>query len=77
MRPRGVGEILGDAFQLYARHRQNFILIVAVIVILLSIAEVLLTDLWIHEGLTEEEIRNGVEVVATEASSPGCSLVGS
>ena len=53
LRPRGVGEILGDAFRLYARHWQNLILIVAVIVIPLSIAEVLLTGFWIREGLTE------------------------
>lgn len=63
LRPRGVGEILGDAFRLYARHWQNLILIVAVIVIPLSIAEVLLTGFWIREGLTEEELRNGMEVV--------------
>jgi hypothetical protein len=71
LRPRGVGEILGDAFRLYARHWQNLILIVAVIVIPLSVAEVLLTDFWIREGLTEEELRNGVEVVVDGAFVAG------
>jgi len=71
LRPRGVGEILGDAFRLYARHWQNLILIVAVIVIPLSIAEVLLTGFWIREGLTEEELRNGVEVVVDGAFVAG------
>lgn len=63
LRPRGVGEILGDAFRLYARHWQNLIVIVAVIVIPLSVAQVLVGDFWIREGLTQEELRNGVEVV--------------
>ena len=63
LRPRGVGEILGDAFRLYARHWQNLFVIVAVIVIPLSFAQVLLGEFWIREGLTEEELRDGVEVV--------------
>ena len=62
LRPRTVGEILGDAFRLYARHWQNLIVIVAVIVIPLSFLQVVLGDLWIREGLAEEEVRNGVEV---------------
>jgi hypothetical protein len=62
LRPRRVGEILGDAFRLYARHWQNLIVLVAVIVVPLSILQVLLSDLWIREGLTTEEVRNGVEV---------------
>jgi hypothetical protein len=62
LRPRRVGDILGDAFRLYARHWQNLIVIVAVIVVPLSITEVLLGQLWIREGLTGEELRNGVEV---------------
>lgn len=62
LRPRRVGDILGDAFKLYARHWQNLIVIVAVIVVPLSITEVLLGQLWIREGLTGEELRNGVEV---------------
>jgi hypothetical protein len=62
LRPRRVGEILGDAFRLYARHWQNLIVLVAVIVVPLSILQVLLGDLWIREGLTTEEVQNGVEV---------------
>jgi hypothetical protein len=54
LRPRRVGEILGDALKLYARHWQNLIVIVAVIVIPLSIAQVLIGDLWVREGFTQE-----------------------
>jgi hypothetical protein len=64
LRPRTVGEILGDAFRLYARHWQNLIVLVAVIVIPLSFLQVLFGDVLIREGLTEEEFRNGVEVSA-------------
>jgi len=42
LRPRGVGEILRDAFELYRRHWRNLIVIVAVIVIPLSFVQVLL-----------------------------------
>jgi hypothetical protein len=63
LRPRGVGEILTDAFELYRRHWQNLILIVAVIVIPLSFLQVLIGDAWIREGITREELRGGVEVV--------------
>ncbi len=42
LRPRGVGEILGDAFKLYRQHWQNLIVIVAVIVVPLSFAQVTL-----------------------------------
>ena len=62
MRPRRVGEILGDAFRLYARHWQNLIVLVAVIVVPLSIVQVLLGNLWIEQSLTSDEVRNGVEV---------------
>ena len=64
LRPRTAGEILGDAFRLYARHWQNLIVIVAAIVIPLSFLQVLLGQVLIGEGLAEEEIRNGVEVSA-------------
>lgn len=64
LRPRPVGEILGDAFRLYARHWQNLIVIVAVIVVPLTIVQVVLSDLWIRSGFTntEVQVRNGVEV---------------
>ena len=71
LRPRGVGEILGDAFALYRRHWQNLIVIVAVIVIPLSFAQVLLGELWIRESFTEEELRNGVEVTVDGALFAG------
>lgn len=62
LRPRTVGEILGDALRLYARHWQNLVLIVAVIVVPLSFLQVVLGEVLIREGLAEPEIRNGVEV---------------
>jgi hypothetical protein len=64
LRPRTVGEILGDAFRIYARHWQNLIVIVAAIVIPLSFLQVLFGNVLIGEGLAEEEFRNGVEVSA-------------
>ena len=70
LRPRTVGEILGDAFRLYARHWQNLIVIVAAIVIPLSFLQVALAEVWIREGLTGEEFRGGVEV------STGTALAG-
>jgi len=62
LRPRTVGELLGDAFRLYARHWQNLIVIVAAIVIPLSFLQVVLSEVWIREGLAEDDILNGVEV---------------
>jgi hypothetical protein len=67
LRPRSVGELLTDAFELYRRHWQNLFLIVAVIVIPLSFLQVLVGDFWIRQGLTEEELRNGVEVTVNGA----------
>lgn len=71
LRPRDVGEILSDAFRLYVRHWQTLIVLVAVIVIPLSIVQVLVGDLWIRESLTEEEVRNGAEIVADGAFFAG------
>ena len=71
LRPRTVGEILTDAFELYRRHWQNLFVIVAVIVIPLSFLQVLVGQVWIHEGLTEEELRNGVEVTVNGAFVAG------
>src|SRR5215216_3172001 len=65
LRPRSVGELLTDAFELYRQHWQNLFVIVAVIVIPLSFLQVLVGDFWIRQGLTEEELRNGIEVVET------------
>jgi MFS family permease len=67
LRPRSVGELLTDAFELYRRHWQNLFLIVAVIAIPLSFLQVLVGDFWIRQGLTEEELRNGVEVTVNGA----------
>ena len=67
LRPRSVGELLTDAFELYRRHWQNLFVIVAVIVIPLSFLQVLVGEAWIRQGFTEEELRNGVEVTVNGA----------
>ena len=67
LRPRTVGELLTDAFELYRRHWQNLFVIVAVIVIPLSFLQVLVGEAWIRQGFTEEELRNGVEVTVNGA----------
>ncbi len=48
-RPRGVGEILSDAFTLYRLHWANLILLVAIVVVPLTIAQVLLTEWWVDD----------------------------
>ena len=75
LRPRSVGELLTDAFELYRQHWQNLFVIVAVIVIPLSFLQVLVGDFWIRQGLTEEELRNGVEV--TENGAFAAAILGS
>jgi hypothetical protein len=71
LRPRSVGELLTDAFELYRQHWQNLFVIVAVIVIPLSFLQVLVGDFWIRQGLTEEELRGGVEVTVNGAFAAG------
>jgi len=75
LRPRSVGELLTDAFELYRQHWQNLFVIVAVIVIPLSFLQVLVGDFWIRQGLTEEELRGGVEV--TENGAFAGAILGS
>ena len=62
-RPRGVGEILAHAFQIYRMHWQHLIALVAVIVIPLSILEVVLTDLIIGDAFETTTTTNGTVVV--------------
>ncbi len=66
-RPRSVGEILRHAFELYGQHWKNLFAMVAVVMIPLAIGQALITDLWLDESLTREEIRDGVEVVVDGA----------
>ena len=60
LRPRGVGEILSDAFALYRRHWQNLIVIVAVIVIPLSFLQVVLGDQWVGQDGDDGRLAAGV-----------------
>ena len=61
LRPRGVGEILTDAFQLYRLHWQSLIAIVAVVVVPLTLLQFLVTEV-IGEAFVESRIRAGVEI---------------
>ncbi len=70
-RPRTVGEILSHAFQLYGQHWKNLFAMVAVVMIPLAIGQALITDLWLDESLTSEEIRDGVTVVVDGAFFAG------
>lgn len=70
-RPRTVGEILSHAFQLYGQHWKNLFAMVAVVMVPLAIGQALITDLWLDESLTSEEIRDGVTVVVDGAFFAG------
>ncbi|HEX6230643.1 MAG TPA: hypothetical protein VF029_02915 [Actinomycetota bacterium] len=76
LRPRRVGEILTDAFELYRRHWQSLIVLVAVIVIPLSILQVLVGEVWIREGLTGDELRDGLDDGAFVAGALASLVVG-
>jgi hypothetical protein len=70
-RPRTVGEILRHAFELYGKHWKNLFAMVAVVMIPLAIGQALITEFWLSESLTREEIRDGVEVVVDGAFFAG------
>jgi hypothetical protein len=73
-RPRGVGEILAHAFQIYRMHWRNLFALVAIIVIPLSILQVVLTDLVIGDTFDTTTTVNGrVEVTG----SLGAAVLGS
>lgn len=65
LRPRTVGELLTAAFRLYARHWQNLITLVAVVVIPLSIVQYFLADQLIRKGFTNETFTNGHTIITT------------
>jgi hypothetical protein len=58
LRARGVGEILVDAFEIYRRHWQNLIAIVAVVVVPLTILQVVLVDAFVDQ-LEVEQLPDG------------------
>jgi len=60
LRPREVGEILTDSLALYGRHWQNLIVIVAVVVVPLSFAQVLVTRTWAGGGPARADIGTAV-----------------
>jgi hypothetical protein len=68
-RPRGVGEILQHAFQLYRLHWANLALTVALIVVPLAVIQVLFVDLVIDDTFGETVRRGGREVVDVGAGA--------
>lgn len=75
LRARGVGEILVDAFEIYRRHWQNLIAIVAVVVVPLTILQVVLVDAFIDEVQVEELPGGRVEVTGDLGSAVVGGLV--
>jgi hypothetical protein len=74
-RPRGVGEILAHAFEIYRMHWRNLIALVAVIVIPLSILQVLLTDVVIGDNFnTTSNVNGQIEVNGSVGSALLASL---
>jgi hypothetical protein len=67
LRPRGVGEILTDAFRLYRLHWQSLIAIVAVVVVPLTLLQALVTEV-IGDTFVETRIRAGVEIHTGEVA---------
>jgi hypothetical protein len=61
LRPRGVGEILVDAFGLYRLHWRNLIAIVAIVVVPLTLVQVLVTEVVIDETEIERRIADGAD----------------
>jgi hypothetical protein len=61
LRPRGIGEILSAAFQLYQRHWQTLLAIAAVVVVPLT----LLQYLFGHWVRTQGEVTRDQVVVST------------
>jgi hypothetical protein len=62
-RPRGIGEILSAAFELYKQHWQSFIQIVAIVVIPLTILQYFLQDqLQTTSSVTVDQTTGAVEV---------------
>jgi hypothetical protein len=75
LRARGVGEILVDAFEIYRRHWQNLIAIVAVVVVPLTILQVVLVDAFIDDLKVKELPDGTVEVTGDLGSALGGALV--
>jgi hypothetical protein len=74
-RPRGVGEILSHAFQIYRMHWQHLIALVAIIVIPLSILQVVLSDVVVGDSFSTTTTVNGqVEINGSFGSAIGASL---
>ena len=62
-RPRGIGEILSAAFELYKQHWQSFIQIVAIVVIPLTILQYFLQDqLQTTSSVTVDQTTGAVDV---------------
>ena len=75
LRARGVGEILVDAFEIYRRHWQNLIAIVAVVVVPLTILQVVLVDAFIDDVQVEELPDGTVQVTGDLGSAVAGGIV--
>lgn len=74
-RPRGVGEILAHAFQLYREHWRSLIPIVALVVIPLSILQVVFTDVVVDDVTVTETASGDLEVKGSLAAAVLGSVV--
>src|ERR687891_676417 len=75
LRARGVGEILVDAFEVYRRHWQNLIAIVAVVVVPLTILQVVLVDAFIDDVQVQELPDGTVQVTGDVGSAVAGGIV--
>jgi hypothetical protein len=75
LRARGVGEILVDAFEIYRRHWQNLIGIVAVVVVPLTILQVVLVDAFVDDVQVEELADGTVQVTGDVGSAVAGGIV--
>lgn len=75
LRARGVGEILVDAFEIYRRHWQNLIAIVAVVVVPLTILQVVLVDAFVDDVQVEELADGTVQVTGDLGSAVAGGIV--
>jgi len=75
LRARGVGEILVDAFEIYRRHWQNLIAIVAVVVVPLTILQVVLVDAFVDDVQVQELPDGTVQVTGDLGSAVAGGIV--
>jgi hypothetical protein len=68
-RPRRIGELITAAFDLYGRHWQNLILLVAVVVVPLSLLQTFVSEQLVRSGWTSEAVVNGRPEITTPVAA--------